>query len=97
MTILFSKTAKTGVPPFHPVITLYKGVVICAHHQVTEELWLDLSCLVLSDPSRGITLQAYSQPTPLEARCAAGSHSLHHHLNHHLLWLPIAKPSHPPG
>jgi len=37
-------------------------------YEVTEELWLDLSCLVLSDPSRGITLQAYSQPTPLEAR-----------------------------
>ena len=36
--------------------------------QVTEEVWLELSCLVLSDPSRGISLQAYSQPTTLDAK-----------------------------
>merc|ERR1712080_474241 len=36
--------------------------------EVNEEVLLDLACLVLSDPGRGIHLQAYSQPTTLEAR-----------------------------
>ena len=36
--------------------------------QVTEEVWLDLACLVLEDPVRKISLQAYSQPTTVEAR-----------------------------
>ena len=37
-------------------------------YEVTEDLWLDLSCLLLTDPARKISLQAFTQPTPVEAR-----------------------------
>jgi len=37
-------------------------------YEVNEDIWIDLSCLVLSDPLRKITLQSYSQPTNVEAR-----------------------------
>jgi len=40
-------------------------------YEVNEDVWLDLACLVLTDPARGISLQAYSQPTTLEARYIA--------------------------
>ena len=36
-------------------------------YEVNEELWIDVSCLVLSDPQRKILLQTFSQPTNLEA------------------------------
>ena len=36
-------------------------------YEVNEELWIDMSCLVLSDPQRKILLQTFSQPTNLEA------------------------------
>ncbi|XP_023328122.1 protein PRRC1 isoform X2 [Eurytemora carolleeae] len=32
-------------------------------YEASENLWLDFSCLVLSDPLRKIQLQSYSQPT----------------------------------
>eukprot|EP00092_Neocalanus_flemingeri_P027854 GFUD01030237.1.p1 GENE.GFUD01030237.1~~GFUD01030237.1.p1 ORF type:complete len:347 (-),score=75.78 GFUD01030237.1:201-1241(-) len=37
-------------------------------YEVNEEIWIDLSCLVLSDPLRKITLQSYSQPTNVDAK-----------------------------
>jgi len=37
-------------------------------YEVNEDIWLDLACLVLADPARGINLQTYSQPTTVEAR-----------------------------
>ena len=37
-------------------------------YEVTEDLWLDLCCLLLTDPARKISLQAFTQPTPVEAR-----------------------------
>jgi len=37
-------------------------------YEVTEDLWLDLSCLLLTDPARKISLQAFTQPTPVDAR-----------------------------
>ena len=37
-------------------------------YEVNEEIWIDLSCLVLSDPLRKIQLQAYSQPTNVDAK-----------------------------
>jgi len=40
-------------------------------YEVNEQVWLDLACLVLSDPARGINLQSYSQPTTLEAKYVA--------------------------
>jgi len=32
-------------------------------YEVSENIWLDFSCLILSDPQRKIQLQSYSQPT----------------------------------
>jgi len=32
-------------------------------YEVSENIWLDMSCLILSDPQRKIQLQTYSQPT----------------------------------
>jgi len=32
-------------------------------YEVNEDIWIDLSCLVLSDPLRKIQLQSFSQPT----------------------------------
>jgi len=32
-------------------------------YEVSENLWIDLSCLIISDPMRKIQLQSYSQPT----------------------------------
>lgn len=32
-------------------------------YEVSETLWIDLSCLIISDPARKIQLQSYSQPT----------------------------------
>ena len=37
-------------------------------YEVTEDLWLDLCCLLLTDPARKISLQAFTQPTPVDAR-----------------------------
>ena len=36
--------------------------------QCLLDLWLDLGCLILSDPARKITLQTFTQPTPVDAR-----------------------------
>ena len=36
-------------------------------YEVNDEIWIDLSCLVLSDPNRKINLQTFSQPTNVEA------------------------------
>ena len=36
-------------------------------YEVNDEIWIDLSCLVLSDPHRKINLQTFSQPTNVEA------------------------------
>jgi len=40
-------------------------------YEVNEDIWLDMACLVLADPARGINLQTYSQPTTIEARYVA--------------------------
>jgi len=32
-------------------------------YEVSENIWIDMSCLILSDPLRKIQLQSYSQPT----------------------------------
>merc|ERR1712032_525980 len=40
-------------------------------YEVTEDLWLDLCCLLLTDPARKISLQAFTQPTPVDARFVA--------------------------
>jgi len=40
-------------------------------YEVTEDLWLDLGCLILSDSARKITLQTFTQPTPVDARVVA--------------------------
>jgi len=37
-------------------------------YEVTEDLWIDLSCLVLSDPMHKISLHTFSQPTPVEGK-----------------------------
>jgi len=37
-------------------------------YEVSEELWVDISCLILSDPGHKANLQTFSQPTPLEAK-----------------------------
>ena len=37
-------------------------------YEVNESVWLEMSCLLLSDPSRGINLQTYTQPTTVEAK-----------------------------
>jgi len=37
-------------------------------YEVNDEIWIDISCLVLSDPSRKINLQSYSQPTNVDAK-----------------------------
>ena len=39
-------------------------------YEVNEDIWIDMSCLVLSDPLRGITLQSFSQPTNIPATMA---------------------------
>ena len=36
-------------------------------YEVNDEIWIDLSCLVLSDPHHKINLQTFSQPTNVEA------------------------------
>ena len=36
-------------------------------YEVNDEIWIDLSCLILSDPQRKIVLQTFSQPTNVEA------------------------------
>ena len=36
-------------------------------YEVNEDIWIDLSCLVLSDPQRRISLQTFSQPTNIAA------------------------------
>ena len=36
-------------------------------YEVNEDIWIDMSCLVLSDPLRNITLQSFSQPTNIPA------------------------------
>jgi len=36
-------------------------------YEVNEDIWIDLSCLVLSDPLRKISLQSFSQPTNIAA------------------------------
>ena len=36
-------------------------------YEVNEDLWIDVSCLILSDPQRKIQLQTFSQPTNVEA------------------------------
>ena len=36
-------------------------------YEVNEDIWIDMSCLVLSDPLRSITLQSFSQPTNIPA------------------------------
>jgi len=38
-------------------------------YEVNEELWIDMSCLILSDPQRKISLQCFSQPTNVSADC----------------------------
>ena len=46
-------------------------------YEVNEDIWIDMSCLVLSDPLRNITLQSFSQPTnipaPLVEKLKAGT------------------------
>jgi len=37
-------------------------------YEVNEELWIDLSCLIISDPARKISIQCFSQPTNVEAK-----------------------------
>lgn len=32
-------------------------------YEVSENIWIDMSCLILSDPLRKVQLQSYSQPT----------------------------------
>ena len=60
--------------PFHlrVLIKFFKGsvgpqiVVVSVEnflYEVNEDIWIDLSCLVLSDPLRKIQLQSFSQPT----------------------------------
>ena len=36
-------------------------------YEVNEDIWMDMSCLVMSDPGRKINLQSFSQPTTIEA------------------------------
>lgn len=36
-------------------------------YEVNDDIWIDLSCLVLSDPQRKILLQTFSQPTNVES------------------------------
>ena len=36
--------------------------------EVGEDSWVELSCLLLSDPARNVTLTCYSQPCPVDAR-----------------------------
>ena len=36
-------------------------------YEVNEDIWIDMSCLVLSDPLRKIQLQSFSQPTNIAA------------------------------
>ena len=36
-------------------------------YEVNEDIWIDMSCLVLSDPLRKINLQSFSQPTNIAA------------------------------
>jgi len=36
-------------------------------YEVNEDLWMDMSCLILSDPQRKISLQSFSQPTNVAA------------------------------
>ena len=36
-------------------------------YEVNEDIWIDMSCLVLSDPLRNISLQSFSQPTNIPA------------------------------
>ena len=36
-------------------------------YEVNDDIWIDLSCLVLSDPQRKIHLQSFSQPTNIPA------------------------------
>ena len=36
-------------------------------YEVNEDIWIDMSCLVLSDPLRKISLQSFSQPTNIAA------------------------------
>jgi len=36
-------------------------------YEVNEDLWMDMSCLLLSDPQRKISLQSFSQPTNVAA------------------------------
>ena len=49
-----------------------KDVVVMAVEsfllEVGEQTWVEMSCLVLSDPSNSIELTAYSQPTPVNER-----------------------------
>lgn len=37
-------------------------------YEVNEELWIDMSCLIVSDPAKNINIQCFSQPTNVEAK-----------------------------
>jgi len=37
-------------------------------YEVNEDLWIDMSCLILSDPQHKIQLQTFSQPTPVGSK-----------------------------
>jgi len=59
-----STLRKSGsIGPNTPVLSVENFL-----YEVNEEIWIDLSCLVLSDPLRKITLQSYSQPTNVDSK-----------------------------
>ena len=61
-----SSLRKGGNVEAHTVIVGVESFL----YEVTEDLWLDLCCLLLTDPARKISLQAFTQPTPVDARSA---------------------------
>ena len=59
-----SQLRKAGAATANTVILAVENFL----YEVTEELWLEMSCLVLSDPAHNINLVTYSQATVVEAR-----------------------------
>ena len=58
-----SQLRKAGAATANTVILAVENFL----YEVTEELWLEMSCLLLSDPAHNINLVTYSQATVVEA------------------------------